>query len=82
MLTPRERKISIVAIVSPDIKTFENSETPSANDPNIIDLWDIDLSPTTETSPESFFPLFNLVASLQISLTMLFSNELNYVNNQ
>ena len=38
MFTPKELNISIVALVSPDIKIFENSEMPSASDPNIIDL--------------------------------------------
>ena len=81
MFTPKELKISIVAVVSPDIKTLENSDTPSAMDPNIIDLWEIDLSPIREISPESFFSGFNLVAFPQICQIMPFSNEQNYSNN-
>ena len=38
MFTPKELKISIVEVVSQDIRTLEKSDTPSAIDPNIIDL--------------------------------------------
>ena len=81
IFTPKDLNISIVANVSPEIRTFEYFETPSESDPNIIDQWDMDLSPMIETSPESFFSVFNLKVSPQIYLIMPFSSEQNCLNN-
>jgi hypothetical protein len=41
----------------------------------------MDLSPMIETSPESFFSVFNLKVSPQIYLIMPFSSEQNCLNN-
>ena len=81
ILTPNDRKISIVAAVSPEIKIFSKEDSPSAREPKIIHLWDIDLSPKIVTSPEIVFNELNLVAFLQISLTKLFSIQQMNLNN-